>query len=237
MQESWSSSSSHLHVVCSFTSPPHSFVSIVLPTGAQKHDDNGAKAEVEQKHALAKGTICEFEEKKRVHVGKITASEHKSNGGVRYTVEEAGGKSFSVADKQVNFAVAAPAADGKAEKMLADFEVAMAASVTDLSKALDVDPETLELTWETAAEDDAHDHSLTAKSFIDLVHSRAPTSALETYRAWRLLCSDLAHVFFKSVKNHGRVESFKAKAVEAVDAAKITFCNKDEHSDDDFCFV
>ena len=192
---------------------------------------------MEQKHALAKGWICEFEEKKRTHVGKITASEHKSNGGVRYTVLEAGGKSFSIADKQVNFAVAAPAADGKAEKMLADFEVASKASITDLSKALEVDPETLELTWETAAEDDTHDHSLTAKSFIDLVHSRAPTSALETYHAWRLLSSDLAHIFFKSVKNNGRVESFKAKAADAVDAAKVTFCNKDEHANEEFCFV
>ena len=58
--------------------------------------------------------------------------------------------------------------------------------------------ETLELAWEAAAEDP--DHPLTAKSFIDLVHSRSPKSALETYQSWRLLCTDMSHVFFKALK-------------------------------------
>ena len=53
--------------------------------GAQKHNDN-AKEEVVQKQALTKGSFCEFEEKKRHHVGKIVESEHVGSGNVRYTV-------------------------------------------------------------------------------------------------------------------------------------------------------
>ena len=99
-------------------------------------------------------------------------------------------------------------------------------------------PDTLlELAWEAAAEDP--DHPLTAKSFIDLVHSRSPKSALETYQSWRLLCTDMSHVFFKALKDSGRVVSFKAKAASAVEAAKVTFCGKTENEDfsEDFCLV
>ena len=204
--------------------------------GAQKHNDN-AKEEVVQKQALTKGSFCEFEEKKRHHVGKIVESEHVGSGNVRYTVQDPEGKSFKIAAKQIAFSCSAPANDKAAEKMLADFDAAMAASPKELRSALDVDAETLELAWEAAAEDP--DHPLTAKSFIDLVHSRSPKSALETYQSWRLLCTDMSHVFFKALKDSGRVVSFKAKAASAVEAAKVTFCGKTENDDfsEDFCLV
>lgn len=200
--------------------------------GAEKHS-NDAKEQVVQKQAISKGSICEFEEKKRVHVGRVTTSEHKSNGDVRYTVEDPEGNSFSVSAKQIHFAVPS---EGKSEKVLKEFDVALKQSNAELQKVLDIDPEVLELSWESAVEDDAN-HVVTAKSFIDLVHSRAPSSGLETYRAWRLLCSDIAHIFFKALKEDGRVVSFKAKAASAVEAAKMTFCNKEENDKEEFCFV
>ena len=42
-------------------------------------------------------------------------------------------------------------------------------------------------------------------------------------------------MFFKDIKDHGRISSFKAKARKAVDAAKQTFCNTHEKSD--LCLV
>jgi hypothetical protein len=46
--------------------------------------------EVVQQQAFCVGSFVEFEEKKRSHVGKIDAVEHKSSGGARYTVDSEG---------------------------------------------------------------------------------------------------------------------------------------------------
>ena len=53
--------------------------------------------------------------------------------------------------------------------------------------------------------------------------------------AWKLLKSEMAHVFFKEIKDHGRVVAFKAKTRKAVEAAKIGFCST--HQDHEICFV
>ena len=56
------------------------------------------------------------------------------------------------------------------------------------------------------------------------------------YMAWKLLRGDMSHVFFKDMKQNGRILSFKAKARKAVDNAKTAFCAN--HEDDvEFCFV
>ena len=195
---------------------------------------NKDDGDVVMQQALQKGTLVEFEEKGRVHIGTIKASEHKSSGGARYKVEDTEGKAFSIADKAVTFSTPAPNSDAQAGKLLTELASLQTATEEDLCTKLDVSGELLEMAWEEAAEDESiPNHELTAKSFVKLVHSRA-ASAVEEYMAWRLLRGEQAHVFFKEMKVHGRVLKFKAKARKAVDNAKQAFCSS---HDSDFCLV
>ena len=72
---------------------------------------------------------------------------------------------------------------------------------------------------------------LTPSALIELVHSHA-ASSMEKYMAWKILRTEWSHVFFREVKDHGRVVSFKAKARKAVEAAKQAFCQDHHHEDD-----
>ena len=181
------------------------------------------------------GTLVEFSEKKRAHVGRIINVEHKSNGGARYDLIDHDGKKFSIADKAVTYAMPnAPNDDRKAKQLFDEFASAFEESDLELRKDLDISHELLEMAWEEALEDESHE--MTAGSLIDLVHSHT-ASAIESYKAWKLLRTGMAHVFFKEIKDHGRVVAFKAKASNAVDAAKKTFCTNPDNAEDDFCWV
>jgi hypothetical protein len=187
--------------------------------------------------AFPAGTFVEFEEKSRVHAGKISQIEHKSNGGARYVVVDAEGNTFNIADKEIRFAINAPNAPKAAELLFNQFCQAQQESDEAIQKQLEISSELLELAWEESlenAESDDGGGTLTPSKLIELVHSHA-ASAIEKYKAWRFLQSDLSHVFFKDIKDHGRISSFKAKARKAVDAAKQTFCNNHENSD--LCLV
>ena len=195
-------------------------------------------ADLAPKPNLAVGTFVEFEEKQhRVHIGKIADVEHKSNGSARYTVEDSDGHRFNIADKAVHFSINPPNSPGPAKKLYNDFIEAQKASDDELQSKLDISSDILELAWEEALEyeETSGEHSnVTPEKLIELVHSHA-ASAIEKYQAWRLLQSDLAHVFFKDIKDHGRITSFKVKARKAVDIAKQAFCNS--HLDSDLCLV
>lgn len=200
---------------------------------AKKNADDTAS-----KPSLAVGTFVEFEEKQyRVHVGKIEKVEHKLNGGTRYGIEDSDGHHFNIADKAVHFSIIPPNSPGPANQLYREFIDAQQASEDELQSKLDISPELLELAWEEALEyeDISGEHNgVTPDQLIELVHSHA-ASAIEKYQAWRLLQSDLAHVFFKDMKDHGRITSFKVKARKAVDVAKKTFCNS--HTDSEMCLV
>ena len=195
---------------------------------------NKDDGDVKQQHALAVGTLVEFEEKKRVHIGTILTADHKSSGGARYKIEDTHGKTFDIADKAVTFSTPAPNSPKKFDELLTQLAVAKEASEEELYTKLDVSVDLLEMAWEEAADEEATSHELTAKSFVQLVHSHA-ASATEEYMAWKLLKSERAHVFFKDLKHNGRVLSFKAKARKAVENAKQAFCSS--HDDAEFCLV
>jgi len=188
-----------------------------------------------QQPAYTPGTLVEFSEKKRVHTGKILSAANKSNGGSRYEVEDHDGHKFSIADKAVNYAMPFSPNDEKKIKQLFDeFAAALEEPEMELRSDLEISPELLEMAWEETLEDNAHE--LTPKSLVDLVHSH-PASAIEAYKAWRLMRTDMAHIFFREVKEHGRVVTFKAKDKKAVDAAKIAFCRSPDHADDETCYA
>ena len=184
---------------------------------------------MDQQHAFAAGTFVEFQEKNRVHVGKIASVEHKSNGGARYEVIDSEDHHFGIADKAINFAIPAPNSPSQQQKLYDEFIAAQQISEEELQQKLEVSPELLEMAWEEAAEEE-----LTPSSLIELVHAHA-ASAIEKYMAWKLLRTDMSHIFFKEIKDHGRVVSFKAKARKAVDNAKRVFCQS--HEDSELCLV
>lgn len=181
---------------------------------------------------MPEGTLVEFTEKSRVHVGRIIFCEFKAGGGARYDTEDLDGKHYSIADKAVTYATPAPSSQSAANKLLMGLSHAQAASEQELRTELDISSDLLEMAWEEAI--DLDDHTLTPKSLLQLVHSET-VSALQSYQAWRLLRQETGHVFFRELKQDGRVVAFKAKARKGVDAAKRAFC--DHHDDDELCFA
>ena len=103
-------------------------------------------------HAFSVGTFVEFEEKTRVHVGKILESEI-NNGGARYEIEDNAGKQYHVADKAVNFAIPAPNSPAAASKLFDAFCKASEVSEKDLRAKLDISTELLKLAWERVSVD------------------------------------------------------------------------------------
>ncbi|KAK1738078.1 hypothetical protein QTG54_011372 [Skeletonema marinoi] len=224
---------SSLEATSAFVARPH------LPsTSVSLHGKKDSSDEVVQQQAFSAGSFIEFEEKKRIHVGKIDAVEHKSSGGARYTVIDSEGKKFNIADKSVRYSMACPNSPGQANKLYEEFISAQDTPMKSLQESLDVSPELLEMAWEEATEElDGEAHAdLTPSSFVELVHAHA-ASAMEKYLTWKLLQSDMAHVFFKEIKSHGRIVAFRAKPRKAVDNAKDMFCRDQDNEDNELCFV
>jgi len=192
-------------------------------------------SEVVQQKSFTSGTIVEFIEKKRLHAGKIIKVLHKSNGAARYDVVDHDGHKFNIADKAVSYSMPISANEERNIKQIFDeFAAALEEPETKLRSDLDISAELLEMAWEEKIEDELHE--LTPDYLVDLIHSHT-ASKLESYKAWRLLRTDMAHVFFKELKDHGRVVAFKAKAQKTVEAAKETFCKNPDNAMDDFCWV
>jgi len=208
-----------------FLSVPHRRRSLV-PSVAGKKDKSEDGETVQQKQQVAMGSICEFDDSKgHEFIGKITNCEHKANGNNRYDLETLEGKLFNVAEKQLHFIAPPPANPKEHTRLFKEIDASHMASVADLTKSLDLDPEVLELAWEESSSE--LEGMLATDTFVELVHSRKPIDSVEAYRAWRFLMTDLGTVFFKSIKENGRVMAFKAKTEAAVEAAKTMFC-KDE---------
>lgn len=204
---------------------------IVKGLASSRSNDNDDV--VVQQKAFAVGTLVEFEEKKRTHIGKIDSVEHKTSGGARYRVVDGEGKAWDIADKAVSYGMPCPNSPGQATKLFEQFCRAQDAPVDSLQDELDISPELLEMAWEEAAQDEDSD-LVTSGSLIELIQGHA-ASAMEKYLAWKLLKTDMAHVFFKEIKENGRVVAFKAKTKKAVEAAKEAFCQS--HQDSDLCLV
>ena len=208
---------------------PQSFVYADSKTSSQAKKSGD---DVVQQYAFPVGTFIEFEEKNREHIGKIAKLEHKISGGARYLVVDHEGKQYDIPDKAVRFAMHPPNSPAASDKLFEQFLAAHDATEESIQSKLQISPEILEIAWEESNETD--DHLLTPSALVDLVHSHA-ASAIEKYMAWKLLRTEMAHIFFKEIKDHGRVVSFKAKARKAVEAAKETFCNS--HNGNDLCLV
>lgn len=182
---------------------------------------------------IAEGTVCEWvAEKHRVHVGVVKSSESKSKGGARYEIADASGVVHTVPEKQLSF-VGKVVQPKDVAKTLTSFDMALSEDTAALRTALKIDADLLALAWETAAEEDAGE--LSEDDVAEQVLGHKTSNLIEKYRLWRLLTSDLGRFFFKELKHNGRVDTWKAKAVKSVEAAKKSFC--DNHNEPEFCFA
>lgn len=147
-------------------------------------DEDG---EVIMEKAFSVGTLVEFEEKSRIHMGKVISINHKANGKPRYDVEEyPTGKTFDVADKEISFSLPAPKSAKLADDLLEELDEAQDMPDEELNKELDISPELLAMAWEEVEDGDDDDQEIKAKDLIELVHSHKATG-IEKYEAWRLL--------------------------------------------------
>ena len=156
-------------------------------------------------------------------------------------VIDSDGKKFDIPDKDILYSIPCPNTPDQASKLFDEFcEAHDTMSLRSIQQAIDVTPDLLVMAWEEATDESESEEGLssnllTPASFIELVHAHTATT-LEKYMAWKFLQSEMSHVFFKEIKLHGRVVSFKAKTRKAVEAAKDVFC-RTHQDDNEICFV
>ena len=137
------------------------------------------------------------------------------------------GKKFDIPDKDILYSIPCPNTPDQASKLFDEFcEAHDTMSLRSIQQAIDVTPDLLVMAWEEAT-DESESKEGSSSNLL---------TALEKYMAWKFLQSEMSHVFFKEIKLHGRVVSFKAKTRKAVEAAKEVFC-RTHQDDNEICFV
>jgi len=162
------------------------------------------------------------------HSAQVKGVEYKAKGGARLQVMDASGAMHAVAEKSIHVNLGVH--KGKLVEpsaILADFQAVMALEPT----ALGVDPESLAMAWELAAEEEGD--SFSTKFLLSLVDDTFFKAQTDAYRAFRLLSSDLGKVFFKNLGPN----TWKAKAAKAVEASKQNWCRELKEDEAEWCLV
>jgi hypothetical protein len=160
-------------------------------------------------------------------LGLVKGVEYKAKGGARIQIMDANGAMHTVPEKDIH--VNLGSYKGKLQEtgdILKEYHQVMELEATQLG----VDPELLEMAWELAAETDQKSH--TSKFLMSLVDEGFFKSQLDSYKAFRLLTSDMGRIFFKSLNGN----EYKAKAAKAVKASKENWC-KSLKGEEEWCFV
>jgi hypothetical protein len=187
--------------------------------------------------SISVGSIAEFHDPKHGSgktvpiLGIVESSAMKAKGGEVVTLVDGAGKRHTIASKALHIVL--PPSKGK-EREPADILKPYAEIVEKDSLSLGVDPEMLELAWEVCAEED--ESSFSPKQIVTIIDERMCKSAIDQYKAFRLLTSDLGKVFFKTLSGN----AFKAKSSASVKASKDAWCHAPGHGDmykQEFCFV
>jgi len=181
---------------------------------------------------INKGQIVEFHDPThgggsvKPVLGLVEGAEYKAKGGARIMIVDADGAKHSVKESSIHINLGSY--KGKLVEpsaILAEYLSAQSLEPTQLG----VDPELLELAWELCDEADAPTFS--PKAILSLVDDSFFQTKLDTYKAFRLLTSDIGRVFFKTINDH----EYKAKTSKAVQASKSNWCR--EHAELDYCLV
>jgi hypothetical protein len=183
---------------------------------------------------IAVGSVCEFHDpkhgagKKQAVLGVCESSTFKAKGGEVHTLIDADGKKHSVASKAIHIVL--PPSKGKstdpAEVLAPYVEVAEKDGMS-----LGIEPDLLELAWEMSLEEAAKEVS--PKEIMGMIDESLYQTALDRYKAFRLLTSDLGQVFFKSLSGN----AFKPRSESAVQSTKLLWCHAPTHVEVDFCLV
>jgi len=170
---------------------------------------------------IAMNSIVEFQDPKQANgaaaavLGLVRGVEYKAKGGARIQLVDASGATHSIAEKHVHINLGSY--KGKLEEVadiLKEFTAIMATEPTDLG----VDPGDLEMAWELAS--DEGKASFSPKFLLSLGDDTFSKAQTDTYRAFRLLQSDMGKIFFKTLGPN----EYKAKAAKAVQSSKENWC-------------
>lgn len=217
-------------LVAAFMAPPASLMprSLTMRSAFMKADEV-AEDDKPQVNLEPVGSIVEFDDGKhdRAILGVVASAEAKAKGGSTYTILDANSVSHSIKGKQIHCAFSPDPKLKKTEPevLLKPFEAVKEMEVT----ALGVAPDDLELAWEFLTEEDKD--SWSARTILQAIDDKLCRSPVEQYQAFRLLTSDLGHVFFKTLSGG----FYKLKNAKAVRASKEQWCRA--HEEVEFCFV
>merc|ERR1712166_315336 len=92
------------------------------------------------------------------------------------------------------------------------------------------DPGDLEMAWELVSDEDKA--SFTPKFLTSLIDDTFSKAQTDTYRAFRLLQSDMGKIFFRTLGPN----EYKAKAAKAVQSSKENWCRSLE-GEQEWCFL
>jgi hypothetical protein len=182
---------------------------------------------------IAMNSIVEFQDPKQANgaaaavLGLVRGVEYKAKGGARIQLVDASGSTHSIAEKHVHINLGSY--KGKLEEVadiLKEYTAIMATEPTDLG----VDPGDLEMAWELAS--DEGKASFSPKFLLSLVDDTFSKAQTDTYRAFRLLQSDMGKIFFKTLGPN----EYKAKAAKAVQSSKENWCRSLE-AEQEWCFL
>ena len=160
-------------------------------------------------------------------LGLVTGVEYKAKGGARIQLVDASGSTYSVAENAVHINLGSY--KGKFVEV-ADILKEYAAIMETEPTELGVDPEELEMAWELAS--DEGKASVSPKFLLSLIDDTFSKAQTDTYRAFRLLQSDMGKIFFKAIGPN----EYKAKAAKAVRTSKENWCRSLE-AEQEWCFV
>lgn len=196
-----------------------------------KHVDAGPR-----EYALSDGSICEFEDGKgRAQVGLVRSSKASGAKGFVYELVDAEEHVHTIATKAIHVAFAPnlKIKTTKPAEILKEFVAVARAKPADLG----IDASLLGLAWEMCAEEDVPSHS--TASIFNKIDPSLMESSVAQYKAYRLLASDIGHLFFKVLHStdHAHRE-YKARTADAVATTKKAWCDSlGDKSSEEFCFA
>jgi len=217
-------------VAMAFMVPPTAFTGRTLNGMATMKAADVDEDDKPQLHLEPLGAIVEFDDGKhdRSVLGIVSSAEAKAKGGARYTVVDSNSVLHSVPGKSIHcsFSPDAKIKKGDPAVQLEAFEKVHELAPTDLG----VEAEDLELAWEFFSEEEEKTE-WSARAILQAIDETLCRSSIEKYKAFRLLNSDLGHIFFKTLSG-GR---YKLKSPKAVQASKENWCRA--HDELDYCLV
>jgi len=186
------------------------------------------------------GTVFEFDDGKHVRpiLGVVTEAINKGGKkGASYVVKDVLGGSHTLTPKTIH--VAYPPSRTLKSSATIEEQLDEYVQIASLKPSeLGVEVEMLELAWEMLSEET----TLSATQIMAELDPELCESSAGSYKAYRLLTSDLGQIFFKQLHatDYSHRE-YKPKAPASVSASKQSWCQAVADGDDagaeDWCFV